>query len=213
LWIISPESIKKQKVIFMEKKQKVFNMIIVGVGGQGLITMLQVIAQSAMNKGYEVKTSELHGLSQRGGSVSVHIRFGKKVYSPIISAGEANLVIALETQEALNAIPFSNKKTAFLVNKYQSITLGKSVSDTYVKNALLKVTKKSFLLNVKELTEKELGTSVISGTFLLGYAVAKNLISLTEDDIKKGIKKEVKEKYWDINMKAIDFAIHYAQRK
>jgi len=213
LWVVSTETVKEEKEVTMTKKDKNFNMIIVGVGGQGLITMLQVIAQTAMDKGHEVRTSELHGLSQRGGSVSVHIRFGTQVYSPIIPKGEANLVIALETQEVLNAIPFSSKKTAFLVNKYESPTLGKSVSAVYVKNALSKVTKKSFSLNVKELTEKELGTSVISGTFLLGYAAAKNLISLTENDIKEGIKKVVKEKYWDINEKAIDFATHYAQRK
>lgn len=197
----------------MSKQDKNFNMIIVGVGGQGLITMLQVIAQVAMDKGYEIRTSELHGLSQRGGSVSVHIRFGEKVYSPMVPKGAANLVIALETQEALNAIPFSSKKTAFLVNKYQSPTLGRSVTAAYVKNALLRITKKAFLLNAKELTEKELSTSVIAGTFLLGYAAAKNLISLTENDIKEGIKKVMPEKYWDINMKAIDFAAHYAKRK
>ena len=64
-----------------------FNIVIVGTGGQGLITLLQIIAEAALASGFDVKTSELHGLSQRGGSVEVHIRFGKKVTKEI---GENN---------------------------------------------------------------------------------------------------------------------------
>jgi len=197
----------------MKKQGKTFNMIITGVGGQGLITLLQVISKAALDKGLAVKTSELHGLSQRGGSVSVHIRFGKQVYSPIVPKGEANLVIALEIQEALNAAPFASARTAFLVSEYQSPTMGQSVSSSYVKNTLKVFSKKTFFLPADEITKKELGTSVVAGIFFLGYAVGKGLISLTENDIKKAIKEELPEKYWDINMKAIDLAIKYAKKE
>ena len=193
------------------KKSKTFNMIITGVGGQGLITLLEIISKAALNKGFAVKTSELHGLSQRGGSVSVHIRFDGQVYSPIIPKGEANLVIALEIQEALNAVPYASSKTAFLVSKYQSPTMGQSVSGSYVRNALNKLGKKIFFLPADEITKKELGTSVVAGIFFLGFAAGKHLISLTENDIKKAVKEEMPEKYWDINMKAIDLAIKYSQ--
>lgn len=193
----------------MPKQSSTFNMIITGVGGQGLITLLQVISQAALDKGLAVKTSELHGLSQRGGSVSVHIRFDKQVYSPMVPQGEANLVIALEIQEALNATPFASTKTAFLVSKYQSPTMGQSVSGSYVKNILSTISKKIFFMPADEITKKELGTSVVAGMFFLGYAVSKGLISLTENDIKNAIKKVMPEKYWDINIKAIDLAIKY----
>jgi len=75
---------------------KTFNIIISGVGGQGVITLLSLIDEASFIEGYDVKSSELHGLSQRGGSVEAHIRFGKKVYSPLISLGSADLVISLE---------------------------------------------------------------------------------------------------------------------
>lgn len=88
-------------------------MLIVGTGGQGLITLLQIISEAAKNEGYDVKTSELHGLSQRGGSVEVHIKFGKKVYSPLVRQGGANLVLGLEMQEILNGVYFANPKTNF----------------------------------------------------------------------------------------------------
>ena len=91
----------------MKKNVKEFNIVIVGTGGQGLITLLEIISEAALSEGFDVKTSELHGLSQRGGSVEVHITFGKKVLSPLVSQGEANLIIALEIQEALKACYYS----------------------------------------------------------------------------------------------------------
>lgn len=197
----------------MEKQSKTFNMIITGVGGQGLITMLQVVSNAALNKGLAVRTSELHGLSQRGGSVSVHIRFDGQVHSPMVPKGEADLVIALEIQEALNAVRFASKKTAFLVSKYQSPTMGQSVSGSYVKNTLNALGKNIFFMPVDEITKKELGTTVVSGIFFLGYAVGKGLISLTENDIKRAVKVVMPEKYWDINMKAIDLAMQYAKKE
>ncbi|NQU82822.1 MAG: 2-oxoacid:acceptor oxidoreductase family protein [Parcubacteria group bacterium] len=193
-------------------QSKTFNLVIAGVGGQGLITLLQVLAQAAMDKGLEVRTSELHGLSQRGGSVSVHIRLGEKVYSPMIPKRQANLVIALEMQEALNAVPFASGRTTFLINKYQSPTMGQGVSESYIKSAITGITKKSVFLSANEITEKELGNSVVSGSFFLGYAITKGLIPFTENDIKEAIKKVMPEKHWDINMKTIDFAKQYHEK-
>ena len=77
-----------------------FNIIVNGVGGQGVITLLSLIAEAAFVEGYDIKSSELHGLSQRGGSVETHIRFGKKVNSPLIPNGKADLILSLETLEA-----------------------------------------------------------------------------------------------------------------
>ena len=109
----------------MPKTIDQFNIVIVGTGGQGLITLLQIIAEAALASGFDVKTSELHGLSQRGGSVEVHIRFGKKIYSPMVPQGKADLIVALEMQESLKASYFANRKTTFLiscVSKFSIIT-------------------------------------------------------------------------------------------
>ncbi|MBU2635317.1 2-oxoacid:acceptor oxidoreductase family protein, partial [Patescibacteria group bacterium] len=85
-------------------KNRTFNIVISGTGGQGLITLLQIIAEAALVEGLDVKTSELHGLSQRGGAVETHIRFGKKIYSPLVSLGSADLILSLETLESLRAL-------------------------------------------------------------------------------------------------------------
>src|ERR1035437_3900834 len=97
---------------------KNFNIILTGVGGQGIITLLQVIDEAAFIQGYDVRSSELHGLSQRGGSVEAHIKFGKRVYSPMVSNGEADLIIALEALEALRESSKAGKQTKILVNEY-----------------------------------------------------------------------------------------------
>lgn len=80
---------------------KVTNILIVGVGGQGVILASELLSEAAMEAGFDVKKSEVHGMSQRGGVVSSHIRFGAKVHSPLIPAGEADVVLAFEAAEGL----------------------------------------------------------------------------------------------------------------
>ena len=118
----------------MDKKVAQFNMLIVGTGGQGQITLLQVLAEAALIENLDFKSSELHGLSQRGGSVEVHIRFGEKIYSPLVKQGGADLIISLEAQESLKSCYYGSKqnKTIFLVNEFFSPIQG--AEKTYSKN-------------------------------------------------------------------------------
>ncbi|HHE47104.1 MAG TPA: indolepyruvate oxidoreductase subunit beta [Bacteroidetes bacterium] len=81
--------------------EKTYSILIVGVGGQGVILASELLSEAAMNAGLDVKKSEVHGMSQRGGVVSSHVRFGKKVYSPLIPAGSADVVLAFEAAEGL----------------------------------------------------------------------------------------------------------------
>jgi indolepyruvate ferredoxin oxidoreductase beta subunit len=80
---------------------KVFNILIAGVGGQGVLLTSKIIAEAALLQGLDVKQSEVHGMAQRGGAVTTHIRYGEKVYSPLIEPGGADLLVAFEKIEAL----------------------------------------------------------------------------------------------------------------
>ena len=80
---------------------RTFNILIVGVGGQGVILASELLSEAAMKSGYDVKKSEVHGMAQRGGVVSCHVRFGPKVYSPLIPSGEADIVLAFEAAEGM----------------------------------------------------------------------------------------------------------------
>lgn len=196
----------------MRKKIDQFNMVITGTGGQGLITLLQILAEAAKIEGYDVKTSELHGLSQRGGSVEVHIRFGKKVFSPLVSQGRADLIGGLEMQESLKSASYANSQTVFLVNKFKiPIPLQKSLSEDEIFKSLKKISKKVSVIPGTEITKKELGNGVVAGVFMVSLAVFKNLIPLNENSIIKAIKKIVSHKYLDLNLKTVKLAKKYAK--
>lgn len=188
--------------------RKDFNIVIVGTGGQGLITLLKILAEAAMLQGLDVRTSELHGLSQRGGSVECHIRFGKKVYSPLVGAGGADLVIALEQNEALRAAYYgSKKKTIFLVNKlniFSPAASGRVLSLDKISEDLNKFAKKIIILDASEIVKKETGAIVTTGIYMLGYSIHKGLIPLKEERILKAIKKIIKEKYLELNLKVFN---------
>ena len=191
----------------MKKIFDQFNMLIVGTGGQGQITLLQILAEAALFEGKEIKASELHGLSQRGGSVEVHFRFGKKIYSPLVSQGRADLILGLEMQECLKACYFANSKTAFLINKYfVPIPFQKLLTEKEILKNLKKFSKKVTLIEAANICQKELGTNIVAGIYLLSLASFKKLIPLKPASILKAIKKIIPEKYLELNLKTFNLA-------
>ncbi len=93
--------------------------MIVGVGGQGSLLASKLLGRLLTDEGYDVKVSEVHGMSQRGGSVVTYVRFGEKVYSPIVTAGEADIIIAFEKLEAARYAPFLKTDGKLVVNTQQ----------------------------------------------------------------------------------------------
>ena len=92
------------------------NIMIVGVGGQGSLLASKLLGKLLSNEGYDVKVSEVHGMSQRGGSVVTYVRYGDKVYSPIIDKGEADFIVSFEKLEALRYAPYLKKDGKIIVN-------------------------------------------------------------------------------------------------
>ena len=95
------------------------NIMIVGVGGQGSLLASKLLGHVVMTKGYDVKVSEVHGMSQRGGSVVTYVRFGDKVYSPVIDKGEADYIISFEVLEAARYLPFLKPGGSIVVNSQE----------------------------------------------------------------------------------------------
>ncbi len=90
----------------MKPAAEVTNVLMVGVGGQGIILTSSILAAVAAESGLVIKKSEVHGMAQRGGAVSSHIRFGQKVYSPLIPAGEADILFGSELLETCRWLPY-----------------------------------------------------------------------------------------------------------
>jgi len=186
---------------------KNFNIVITGTGGQGLITLLKIISEAALLEKYDIKTSELHGLSQRGGSVEVHIRFGKKIYSPLVSKNKADLIIGLESQEVLRAINFANSKTVFLINQHIiPIPFEKPISEIETIKKLKMQSKNILLIPASQICQQELGKSVTAGIYLLSFASFKKIIPLKSQSILSAIKQVVPKKYFEENKKTFELA-------
>ena len=98
---------------------KTTSLMIVGVGGQGTLLASKLLGRLLVSEGYDVKVSEVHGMSQRGGNVVTYVRFGEKVYSPIVERGEADYIISFEKAEAARWLPFLKKGGKMIVNTQQ----------------------------------------------------------------------------------------------
>jgi len=97
-------------------KDKTTNILLCGVGGQGILLASEIISSVLMEEGFDVKQSEVHGMAQRGGSVVAHLRYGEKVYSPLIELGEADFAVSFELLEALRYLPYYHRESRVIVN-------------------------------------------------------------------------------------------------
>jgi len=97
-------------------KGRTTNILLCGVGGQGILLASEIVSSVLMEEGFDVKQSEVHGMAQRGGSVVAHLRYGEKVYSPLIDLGEADFVVSFELLEALRYLPYYHRESKVIVN-------------------------------------------------------------------------------------------------
>ena len=187
------------------RNNKPFNIVIAGVGGQGIITLTRILAQAALTEGYDVKTSELHGLSQRGGSVETHLRFGKEISSPLVRQGGADLIISLEMNESFKACYYGSleKETIFLINNFViPVISDKKESFVGDPSEFKKFSKKVFFVPATKIVEEEFKKPVLAGVLLLGTAIFRNLLPLNQNSIIKAMGEIVPPKYLSLNKEA-----------
>jgi indolepyruvate ferredoxin oxidoreductase beta subunit len=194
----------------MKNKNEQFNIVLSGVGGQGLITLGKIISQAAFFQGEEVKMSELHGLSQRGGSVAVQVRFGKNIHSPLVAQAEADLVFSLERNESLKNCYFASKnKTIFLINDFSifssSFGNNKLPSLQKILTEIKPFAKRIYTIKASEITREKLGTEIIAGVYMLSGAALKGLIPINPINLLKAMQT-ILGKNFAINKKAFDLA-------
>lgn len=179
------------------------NILLVGVGGQGTILVSKILSTGLLSAGYDVKMSEIHGMAQRGGSVSTQVRYGKKVYSPIIGIGTADILVSFEKMEALRWLEFLKPEGIVVINDYEipsaPILSGKA---DYPKSVIELIENKADarVINAAETAER-LGNDKVMNVVLLGALI--KLMNLTEIDWDKVIEDAVNVKFTDINIKAL----------
>ena len=184
------------------------NIKLVGVGGQGTILAAKVLCSALIKAGYDVKMTEIHGMSQRGGSVSSEIRYGEKIYSPVIEKGHADFLVSFEEMEAARNIDYLKKGGILIVNELQinsMVTLNGKVE--YPKNIIstLKETVNTKSINGTEEAIK-LGNVKTLNIIMLGMLV--RLLKMEHLDFEQAIKDNVKPKFIDINLKAYKLGLN-----
>ena len=180
------------------------NIMIVGVGGQGTLLASRILGNTVINEGYDVKVSEVHGMSQRGGSVVTYVKYGEKIYSPIVDRGEADIILAFEMLEAYRALPYLKKGGKMIVND-QSIDPMPVIIGAmeYPENIKDKLADKIDLLPVDALKlAKEAGNAKAVNVVLIG--VMAKLTDIPYENWVETIKTTVPPKFLDVNLKAFD---------
>ena len=157
---------------------EVKNILLVGVGGQGTILASKILTSGLIKAGYDVKMSEIHGMSQRGGSVSTQVRYGDKVYSPIVGKGSADVIVAFEEMEALRWLDHLKIGGKMVINDYRIQPVPVKAADVAT----------------------ELGNPKAMNVVLLGALV--KAMGLDEIDWDAEIEANVKAKFIDLNKKA-----------
>jgi len=185
-----------------------YNILIVGVGGQGVLKLAQMICEVSMIEGKNALMSEIHGMAQRGGSVFSEVRIGD-VFGPIIENGECDMIISLEPSEILRYLDKLKNKVVIISNneiiKPYTVSLGLSAYPEIDKifEKLKELTEKIFIIDGKRLT-KESGSNITLNSIMFGFYSAINPLNLKEDSFKKVLYDNFKGPFYDINQKAFE---------
>lgn len=180
------------------------SIMIVGVGGQGTLLTSRILGGIALDGGYDVKLSEVHGMAQRGGSVVTFVRYGDKVAEPIVEEGQADVIIAFERLEALRYSHFLKSEGVLIVNDWRIDPMPVLIGNAqYPENILEELSKTHKVYSVNATQEaKKIGNSRVFNLIVLGLAAQH--MDFTKEQWYKVIENTVPTKTIDINKKAFD---------
>lgn len=185
---------------------KTVNVMIVGVGGQGSLLASKLLGKVLVDAGYDVKVSEVHGMSQRGGSVVTYVRFGDRVASPIIDLGESDFILSFEKLEAARYAEYLSPNGKIIVNTQEidpmPVIVGKAVYPSHVLNELESKDVTVDAVDALSLAEKA-GTAKAVNVVLLGR-LARSLPAIQKEAWQDAIKSSVKPKFVEVNLRAFD---------
>ncbi len=186
-----------------------YTVQIVGVGGQGVLLASNVLGNAAMNAGYRLMMSEVHGMAQRGGSVLSTVRFGDEVYSPLEAVGGADLIMGFEPAETVRSLNLGNEDTVILMNvdpvlpsmvaagfeEYPSV-------DSLV-DAVKSVSKHVVTIDATEIAIAA-GKAVAANAVMIGAMAAMEGFPLSEEQLREALIAQVPEKFRDLNIDAFE---------
>jgi len=179
------------------------NILFSGVGGQGILLASEIMAYALLSAGYDAKKSEVHGMAQRGGSVTAQLRYGDKVYSPLIEPGRADIQVAFEIMEAVRYLPYLHKKSIVVVNTQKILPPSVATGQTsYPENVLDHITSlgiKVVLVDAFDLA-REVGEVRTANVVMVG--AVSTFLPMASSVYEEIISARVPARFRDVNLKA-----------
>jgi len=191
---------------------KSYNLLNVGVGGQGVIRAAQILSYAALLENYKVRTAETHGMAQRGGSVASNLRFGTEVEGPLVPRGKTDTILAFEASEAARIFNYAGPQTVFLINKNIIIPpvihqMNMDYPDIKQISKFLKnVSENIYFLNADEIAIN-LGNPRTMNVVMLGVLLGSRTIPLKRESLVQAILSYLPTKVHDVNKKAFEMGI------
>jgi indolepyruvate ferredoxin oxidoreductase beta subunit len=184
------------------------NIILAGVGGQGVLLLAEILGNAAVEDGFNVRVSEIHGMAQRGGAVVSDVRIGEKALAPTVLEGTADTIVGLEPMEALRNVKYASGEALVLINT--AVTKPGAFSQSMVYPSLDVILEKIRIFTKNIITvdatdiAKALGNVAVQNVVMLGALMAAGKLPLRLETIRKSIRASISERYVEINLKAFE---------
>jgi indolepyruvate ferredoxin oxidoreductase beta subunit len=196
---------------------KEFNIVLAGVGGQGILLAAEVLGTAAVKEGLNVRVGEIHGMAQRGGAVVSTVRIGENVLSPLILEGNADIILGFEPLEALRNIKYASEKTLVIVGDEMipppGLTLkGESYPPMEEILGKLKLFSKNVMVVEALKLAREAGSVLVQNAVLLGALLATGRLPIKKKSLIEALKELVPAKYAEMNVKAFELGYKYAEK-
>ncbi len=179
------------------------NILFSGVGGQGILLASEITAYALLSAGYDAKKSEVHGMAQRGGSVTAQLRYGDKVYSPLIEPGKADILISFEMMEAARYLPYLHQQSKVIVNSQQikppSVAMGQVA---YPENVLDAITSQGIQVVTVDAFDIARDAGEVKAANVVMVGAMSNFLPMAVEVYEGIINARVPERFREVNLKA-----------
>ena len=193
-----------------------FNVVLAGVGGQGILLAAEILGASAVRDGLNVRVSEIHGMAQRGGAVISNVRIGSKVLAATVMEGQADVLLGFEPVETLRSLSFASEKTLVIMNSQgimpTELTAKMQSYPTLeeVEKKIRRFTEKVVVVDAVKLAERA-GNVLAQNIVLLGVLAATAHVPVKKESIMEALGELVPAKHLDVNVKAFELGYKYGK--
>lgn len=195
-----------------------FNIVIAGVGGQGILLAAEILGTASLKEGLNVRVSEIHGMAQRGGAVVSNVRIGDKVAAPTVSDGRADVILGFEPLETLRNMRFASEKTFVLMSDEMIFPSGVADGSTRypsleeVINQIHRFTKNVVVVEAAKIAI-EAGNILTRNIVMIGALAATGKVPVMIENLEEALRKLVPAKYLEVNVKAFELGYKHAKEK